>query len=44
MKKIIYFLLALLMVLPATAQDADVVTPPENLQLEEYALQSQLYQ
>ena len=44
MKKIIYFLLALLMVLPATAQDADVVTPPDNLQVEEYALQSQLYQ
>jgi len=43
MKKLINFLLTALFALTATAQAAEVVTPPDNLNVEEYALKAQSY-
>ena len=43
MKKLIYSLLTALCVLTATAQTTETVTPPEDLQTAEYALQAQSY-
>ena len=43
MKKITFFLLTAMMVLSATVQAAEEVTPPTDLQVEEYALKAQSY-
>ena len=43
MKRFTFLLLTALVMLTATAQNADVVTPPEDLQTAEYALKAQSF-